>query len=516
MNLNKVLILLGGILLNIFLIHEILAYSTYGAPAEFGNASLTTCFIGGDKGILNCTGNITGSYFFGNGSQLTGITSTTAQNLECTDCLGTPQIADVYLQLVGGSMIGNILMPGHNLTADNISANRLSGNGSGITNANASYIDCNNIDFSGTIGSASICDGDDAYGSGAGGGGQGMWEDIGSWIQPNATFAVNVNVTGDLKIQDGDLTCSACINPEDINDIDKENIETDLNTFVDIAGDIMTGPLFSSANFNTSKIINASEIQISGVSLLGLFLKMADAWNKANFTSAFSPAYGSEYASTGFKKANMTTAYPNFDTDSTNDVTSVSGSSPISSTGGTTPTISMSQATTSSHGYLTSTDWNTFNNKGSGTVTAVTGTSPIASSGGTTPAISIALADTNTNGFLSSTDWNIFNSKSSYTAADDLVGSIAEWDSECTDCVGTDDVATGACDNNCLIASPTFTSPIIETNIAADAAGGANLGTSSTEWGHIYIGTNYKIYLGDASDGQIYYDGSRLVIKVTS
>jgi hypothetical protein len=45
-------------------------------------------------------------------------------------------------------------------------------------------------------------------------------------------------------------------------------------------------------------------------------------------------------------------------------VTSVSGTLPISvATGTTTPVISISQATTSTNGYLSSTDWNTFNNK---------------------------------------------------------------------------------------------------------------------------------------------------------
>ena len=44
-------------------------------------------------------------------------------------------------------------------------------------------------------------------------------------------------------------------------------------------------------------------------------------------------------------------------------VTSVGATSPIASSGGTTPTISISQATTSTSGYLSSTDWNTFNGK---------------------------------------------------------------------------------------------------------------------------------------------------------
>jgi len=57
-------------------------------------------------------------------------------------------------------------------------------------------------------------------------------------------------------------------------------------------------------------------------------------------------------------------------------VTSVTGTSPVVSSGGNTPAISMPAATTSVSGYLTSTDWTTFNNKGSGTVTSVAATVP--------------------------------------------------------------------------------------------------------------------------------------------
>jgi hypothetical protein len=153
-------------------------------------------------------------------------------------------------------------------------------------------------------------------------------------------------------------------------------------------------------------------------------------------------------------------------------VTSVTGTSPVASSGGATPAISMPAATTSVNGYLTSTDWTTFNNKsntngtvtsvaaltlgttgtdlsstvatgtttpvitlqvptasatnrgalssadwttfnnkGSGTVTSVTGTAPVVSSGGVTPAISMAAATTSVNGYLTSTDWTTFNNK---------------------------------------------------------------------------------------------------------
>ena len=61
-------------------------------------------------------------------------------------------------------------------------------------------------------------------------------------------------------------------------------------------------------------------------------------------------------------------------------------------TGTTTPVITLNVPTASAtnRGALSAADWATFNSKGSGTVTSVTGTSPVASSGGTTPAISLA------------------------------------------------------------------------------------------------------------------------------
>jgi hypothetical protein len=94
-------------------------------------------------------------------------------------------------------------------------------------------------------------------------------------------------------------------------------------------------------------------------------------------------------------------------------VTSVTATTPLASSGGATPNLTIQQATTSQSGYLTSTDWNTFNNKQpAGTyVTSVTGTAPVVSSGGTTPAISMAAANGSTNGYLTSTDWTTFNSK---------------------------------------------------------------------------------------------------------
>jgi hypothetical protein len=102
--------------------------------------------------------------------------------------------------------------------------------------------------------------------------------------------------------------------------------------------------------------------------------------------------------------------------------TSVSGTAPVVSSGGTTPAISMPAATSSVNGYLTSTDWTTFNSKGNGTVTSVaaltlgtTGTdlSSTVANGTTTPVITLNVptASATNRGALSSADWTTFNSK---------------------------------------------------------------------------------------------------------
>lgn len=88
-----------------------------------------------------------------------------------------------------------------------------------------------------------------------------------------------------------------------------------------------------------------------------------------------------------------------------------------------------------------------------GTITSVTGTAPIASSGGTTPAISISQATTSTDGYLSSTDWNTFNNKASYTPRVQSVTSSAT----VTPAFGNDLVKITAQATGLTLANPTGT-----------------------------------------------------------
>ena len=96
-----------------------------------------------------------------------------------------------------------------------------------------------------------------------------------------------------------------------------------------------------------------------------------------------------------------------------------SGTAPITFNA-STGAIGITQATTSTNGYLSTTDWNTFNGKQSaltiGNLTEATssvltitgGTGAVIGSG---TSIQVKQASSTVSGFLSSTDWSTFNSK---------------------------------------------------------------------------------------------------------
>jgi hypothetical protein len=100
-------------------------------------------------------------------------------------------------------------------------------------------------------------------------------------------------------------------------------------------------------------------------------------------------------------------------------LTALSASAPLSYNN-TTGAFSITQANTSTNGFLSSTDWNTFNSKQSaltlGNVSEVSSNVLMFPDGGTGKTIGnltiqVVQASASTNGYLSSTDWTTFNSK---------------------------------------------------------------------------------------------------------
>lgn len=97
------------------------------------------------------------------------------------------------------------------------------------------------------------------------------------------------------------------------------------------------------------------------------------------------------------------------------DLSTYSGTTYIRLIAGTTATAPSSD----------STNWAVFAAKGAdgaGTVAGVTASAPLASTGGANPNITITQANTTTNGYLSNTDWNTFNNKQSTSEKDATSG----------------------------------------------------------------------------------------------
>ena len=106
-------------------------------------------------------------------------------------------------------------------------------------------------------------------------------------------------------------------------------------------------------------------------------------------------------------------------------VTSITFSAPL--TGGTittSGTVGINQASSTTDGYLSSTDWSTFNNKqdsitagnlteATSSILTITGGTGAVIGSGTT--IAVQQASASADGYLSSTDWSTFNSKGSGT-----------------------------------------------------------------------------------------------------
>jgi len=249
-------------------------------------------------------------------------------------------------------------------------------------------------------------------------------------ISPTGTGHVHMKPTGTGSIE---------IAPTNVGTID--NMTIGATTPKAITGTTITATTFSGSGASLTSIPNSALVN-SAITINGNSTALGGSVSVGTVTSVAATAgtgisiSGSPITTSGTLTItntapdqtvaissgtgiSVTGTYPNFTVTNTSPssggtVTSVSGTAPISvATGTTTPAISISQATTSTNGYLSSTDWNTFNNKqpAGAYLTAVTADSPLSGSGTSASHLVIAQANTSTSGYLTSTDWTTFNGK---------------------------------------------------------------------------------------------------------
>jgi hypothetical protein len=178
-----------------------------------------------------------------------------------------------------------------------------------------------------------------------GGGGNNITFDVAANLNP-ANSQIDISPTG---------TGTVRINPATASSMN--NVVIGATTPLAITGTTITATSFVGSGASLTNVVNSLTAS-TGISVSGSTGAVTVTNTAPDQTVAISSGTGISVSGT----------YPNFTVTNTapssgGTVTSVSGTAPIASSGGNTPAISISQATTSTDGYLSSTDWNTFNGK---------------------------------------------------------------------------------------------------------------------------------------------------------
>ena len=387
------------------IITEVIGFSTYGAPTEFGNLTNTTCYIGGDDGIVNCTGN---AYFASVFADVTG----TSNSSSYWDNLNSP-----------------------------------------------SDIPCANLDQScfNFINNCSIdqsCD--------------------------NIIYTTDKLYNTSLEIRTvswANATAGEWITPAYVLDIDKEDIETDLNTFVDIAGDTMTGPL-QTTKLNITDLTNCDTIDTDANGVLSCG------------TDDSGDSGGSGNCSVTNSCSNI--IYET-ELDDLSELNTQIGDAVFVDTG-TMANGKFCKYVSASTDIICNYDETDASHDECSEISNCVANAWDANADISANEISESKIDFDT---------TCATGSALYVNGDNLA---------CTSCTGTWNTIDG--DGNCdtflgsLLGdtTPQLSGPL-DTN-------GQNIGSTSDEIEHIYITTNYKIYLGTGQEGEVYYDGSKLIIKV--
>jgi hypothetical protein len=124
-----------------------------GLAATYGNANVATFLAAFGSNTISTSGNVTAGYFLGNGSQLTGLASTYGNSNVATLLAGFGSNTISTTSNITG---GNILTGGLISATGNVSGNYFIGNGSQLTGIAASYGNSNVATFLAAYGSNTV------------------------------------------------------------------------------------------------------------------------------------------------------------------------------------------------------------------------------------------------------------------------------------------------------------------------------------------------------------------------
>ena len=439
-------------------LYEVISYSTYGAPAEFGNASLTTCYVGGDLGIINCTGNITttSGFFIGNGSLLTGVITSGGGAGNCS-AEGICSLVTYDTELQNNSVV----------RSQNTSW--ITDNQNLIANCSVDT-SCNSITYDSELAYINNCSVDQSC--------------------DNVIYTTDDTGNTTLEIREvcyANVTAGKWILPEHILDVDKENIEGDMNTFVDIPGDEMTG------DFNVS----GARAQFKSEDGDGKIAVIIDGDGEATDFPLVIRA-GTNPAVLGYSDRVCTVNHV--------------GNVNCSDFYGTEFYLN-DVAISTTHTEIRASILTNVSDENTSMKIYVDAQDVILNN-------SMVLHDNKTN-----------NSMKSYVDAQDSIfnSSMVTHDSSTNDSLKIYLDAQDIIFNSSMVTHDSSTNTSMKSyvdefrSLADDTspqlggyldANGNNIGSTSDEIENIYIGVNTKLYLGDGQEGEVFWDGTKLIIKV--
>ena len=185
-----------------------------------GNAQGNITSVG-TLNSLSVSGNVVGNYYFGNGSQLTGIVSSYGNANVATFLASGTNTQDIITQ---GTVQGNLIQTpgssGNIIGANYVSANYYLGNGAFLTGLAGTYSNSNVASFLANFGSNSIVTTGNIFGGYFSASGN---VDVGGNLNSNDITSSNVTVYGD-QIITGNLTVqgtTTTINSNTISTNDK-------------------------------------------------------------------------------------------------------------------------------------------------------------------------------------------------------------------------------------------------------------------------------------------------------
>lgn len=233
-------------------------------------------------------------------------------------------------------------------------------------------------------------------------------------------------------------------------------------------------------------------------------------WTSANPTLAQGEA-GYEVDTGKLKIGNAITVWSSLPYLPVGFVDTVTASSPLFSSGGQNPNLTIQVANTSENGYLSSTDWNTFNGKqnaltfgnltdaGTDGIVITNGTGAVIGSG---TSIAQTASSTSQNGYLSSANFTIFNNKqSALTFSDSIVntsGTVTLVNDSAspgasmyygTNGSGTLGYFTLGGSSGANTALSNLVAVAINTSLLPGTNNSINIGSAALEWGNGYFGT---------------------------